>query len=73
MAAMWMKSRNLRSFLKECERSLSASGELPADGSQTRWFRWALAYADSIDPLKSGRLYKSIQTYEGSIEAPKTK
>lgn len=60
IAALWVKSRNLRLFLEECENSLSASAVAPSDDSQARWLRWALAYADSVDPLKSGEL----QTYE---------
>jgi len=63
MAALWVKSRNLRLFLDECQSSLSASAEVPSDDSRTRWLRWASAYADSVDPLKSGKLFKIIQTY----------
>lgn len=65
-AALWLKSRNLRSFVEECGRSLSLSGELPSDGAQARWLRWASAHADAVDPLKSGRLNKIIQTLEAS-------
>jgi len=68
MAALWLKSRNLRSFLEECESTLSASAEAPSDGSQARWLRWALAYADFLDPFKSGRLLRMIQMREGSTE-----
>jgi hypothetical protein len=60
MMALWVRSRNLRSFLEECERSLSASAEAPSDDSQASWFRWARAYADSIDPLK-GQLFQTVK------------
>jgi hypothetical protein len=65
MMALWVKSRNLRSFLEECERSLSASAEAPSDDSQASWFRWARAYADSIDPLESKRFHTIIRRDEG--------
>jgi hypothetical protein len=70
MAALWVKSRNLRSFVEECESSLSASAaESPAVESQARWLGWASAYADSIDPLKSGRLHMIIQMFEESMKS----
>jgi hypothetical protein len=68
MAASWRTSLDLRLFLEECERSLSVSGNLPADGVQPRWLRWAMAHADRLDPLKSGQLYQVIQTHEESIK-----
>jgi hypothetical protein len=69
MAALWVRSRNLRSFLEECESSLSAASEASSDDSQARWLRWAVAYADLVDPFKSGRLDKIIQKHEGSISS----
>jgi hypothetical protein len=69
MMALWVKSQNLRAFLEECERSLSPAAEAPSADSQARWFRWASAYADSIDPFRSGRLLKIIRPYE---KAPKS-
>jgi predicted nucleic acid-binding protein len=62
MAALWVKSRNLKLFLDECQSSLSASAGSPADDSKARWLRWASAYADSLDPFNSGRLSKMVQT-----------
>lgn len=49
----------------ECESTLSASAEAPSDGSQARWLRWALAYADSIDPLKGQRLHTITRRDDG--------
>lgn len=66
MAALWVKSRNLRLFLEECQSSLSAPDEVPSDDSRTRW---ASAYADSIDPLMSGRLFRMIQTSQASVKS----
>jgi len=65
MAALWVRSRNLRSFLEECESSLSASADAPSADSQARWFRWALTYADSIDPLKGQQLHTIMRRDEG--------
>jgi len=68
MTALWVKSRDLRAFIEECESTLSASAEASSDGSQARWLRWALAYTDYLDPFKSGRLLRMIQMREGSTK-----
>jgi len=65
MAELWVKSRNLRSFLEECESSRSASAETPSADSQARWCRWASAYADSIDPLKGQQLHTIMRRDDG--------
>jgi hypothetical protein len=68
MAALWVRSSNLRQFLLECEKALSIDGKLPPDGGEARWLRWAIAYANSIDPLKGQQLYKVIRREDGPID-----
>jgi hypothetical protein len=68
MVALQMKIRDLRSFLEECENSLSKSQALSPDGLEERWLRWAYAYAESIDPLKNGCLQKIISSRSGALE-----
>jgi hypothetical protein len=63
MAAAWVKSQKLRSFLLECESSLSAPGTHSSDDAHSRWLRWAVAYADSLDPFDNERLSKMVQRY----------
>jgi hypothetical protein len=63
LAAAWAKSQKLRSFLLECESSLSAPGTHSSDGAHSRWLRWAVTYADSLDPFDNGRLSKMVQRY----------
>lgn len=62
MAALWVKSRNLRAFIEECEHSMSSSGAPISESAEARWLRWARAYADSIDPLVGWRIRRVIQT-----------
>jgi hypothetical protein len=69
MAALWVRSRNLRLFLEECESSLANAGQLSSDCAEADWLSWACKYANSVDPLKSGRLYNVIQTHEGLIKS----
>ncbi len=54
----WTQSRNLRHFLRACERSLQANP--PPDGAETSWLAWARSYADAIDPFTNGNLQKVI-------------
>jgi hypothetical protein len=51
----WIRSKNLRQVLKECEDTLRVQNEsrIPSD---EYWLRWARAYADHIDPIKNGWL-----------------
>jgi len=51
----WIRSKNLRQFLKECEDALRLQNEsrIPSD---EYWLRWARAYADHIDPTMNGSL-----------------
>lgn len=64
MAASWVKSRNLRSFLEACKSALSSSSDSGTE-RRAKWLDWASAYADSIDPLKEDRLHTVIQRNEG--------
>lgn len=72
MAALWMKSRNLKSFLEECKSALSASAEGSANKGQVKWLEWASAYADLIDPLKNDRIAAAIRRNVGLINAPES-
>jgi len=53
----WIRSKNLRQFLKECEDALRLQNEdrIP---SNEYWLRWSRAYADHIDPIQNGSLQK---------------
>lgn len=53
----WIRSKNLRQFLKECEDALRLQNEdrIP---SNEYWLGWSRAYADHIDPIQNGSLQK---------------
>lgn len=53
----WFRARQLRSFIRACERELRENGdELPADSQAARWLSWARQHADQIDPIAAGYL-----------------
>jgi hypothetical protein len=57
----WLRSRNLRRFLRQCEVSLTNAGRLSPSNDAVRWLEWARAYADSLDPLQNGAALESIR------------
>ena len=60
-AASWVRSQNLRAFLKACEHVLtSEGGEIVAESPEAEWVRWAYHYADRLDPLNNGYLDRII-------------
>ena len=61
--ACWMKSHQLRGFLKECEESLSLLDKQKAN-DVTRWLSWAREHTDSLDPFKNGGLREIIARFE---------
>lgn len=60
----WIRSKNLRQFLKECEDALRLQNESRTP-SDEYWLRWGRAYADHIDPTKNG----SLETIMGWSQA----
>jgi hypothetical protein len=53
----WVKSQNLRAFLRACEGAMAErSGGLAPDGAGAEWLRWAYSHADRLDPLRNGYL-----------------
>jgi hypothetical protein len=62
--ALWMKSHQLRAFLKECEESLSLADEPEANNVKERWLSWAQKHADSLDPFKNGGLREIIGRFD---------
>jgi hypothetical protein len=69
MAERWGRARQLRSFIRACERLLVTSwGEIPAEARATGWLRWAREHADQIDPLTAGYLRNLVK--EGSQDEP---
>lgn len=65
----WTKSRNVRMFLQECEHFLSEQGKLETEKLENRCLGWLRNYADSLDPLKNGKLREIIRMFEkGDLE-----
>lgn len=56
VAASWKKSRELREFLREIEKSISSSTQTPETKPRDDWLAWARDYADELDPFKNGVL-----------------
>ncbi|MGZ5529249.1 MAG: hypothetical protein ACXWJB_11295 [Limisphaerales bacterium] len=52
----WTQSRQVCSFIDECERELLKLGAIAEDSPAANWLRWARAHARSLDPLQSGYL-----------------
>lgn len=54
---LWVKSRNLRSFLQACESLIAEHlGGIDPDSTEAMWLRWAYSHADRLDPLRNGYL-----------------
>lgn len=62
--ARWLKSHQLRAFLKECEESLPFLDEQKANDVNARWLSWARQHADSLDPVKNGGLREIIARFD---------
>jgi hypothetical protein len=53
-AEMWVRSRNVRSFLEACECALIEQlGEIMPGSPEAEWLEWARRCADQVDPLKN--------------------
>ena len=60
-ATSWVKSQNLRAFLKACEHALTnGRGEIAPGSPEAEWLRWAYHYADRLDPLENDYLDRII-------------
>lgn len=58
-AATLRRATDIRAYVQEVRRAAAGEGmNTPAEEVE-RWARWALAEADRIDPVKSGRFIKS--------------
>jgi hypothetical protein len=61
---LWVKSRNLRTFVQACEELMTkCSGSIDPSSSEARWLEWAYRQADRLDPLKSDYLEKAIEQF----------
>ncbi|HAF24022.1 MAG TPA: hypothetical protein DCK93_14140 [Blastocatellia bacterium] len=60
---LWIRSRRLKRFLRQCEISLSKASPLGSDCDGARWLDWARALADSLDPLQHGGVEQAIRNY----------
>lgn len=69
----WLRSRNLRRFLRLCEASLAKADQLSPSTDAMRWLEWARMYADSLDPLQNGTVEKAIRCrlrYPRAVNGP---
>jgi hypothetical protein len=63
---LWVKSRNLRTFLRAYEELIvEPSGSIDPSSPEARWLEWAY-HADRLDPLKSDNLKKAISQFSPS-------
>ena len=53
MVTSWIRSQNLRQFLRECEKALPVQANI-VDRAGENWLAWARAYSDALDPIKNG-------------------
>src|SRR6185503_2240897 len=59
-ANLWIRSRNLRRFLRSFERAiLSEFGPIHPDGPVGKWLVWAQGRTDLMDPFKNGVVKRS--------------
>src|SRR5437773_1484076 len=61
MVSLWIHSLNVRRFIDECEKAMSAETPASSAGAQGEWLAWARAYADEINPLTGGSWRKVAQ------------
>lgn len=56
-ANLWTRSRHLRAFIRNCERSIvGESGPIDPEGPVAAWLDWARGRADLLDPFRNGIL-----------------
>jgi|ERR1041384_1287907 hypothetical protein len=61
-ADLWIRSRNLRKFLRSFERAiLSEFGEIDPDGPVAKWLAWAQGRIDLLDPFRNGVVRRSVE------------
>jgi hypothetical protein len=60
----WNKCQNVRVFLTQCEVYFKDNGSVDPISVEQRWLLWAKKFADSLDPIKNGRLQLIVSKFD---------